>query len=66
MMYEELVDCCSNHHVTDQEDKIVWTLCKKDFSVNSLYKRKCVIRPVCLIGFCGKLNSFIRLRFFSG
>jgi hypothetical protein len=31
MMYEELVDCCSNHHVTDQEDKIVWTLCKKGF-----------------------------------
>ena len=40
LMYEEHVDCCSNHHVIDQKDKIVWTLGKKGFFVNSLYRKK--------------------------
>jgi hypothetical protein len=40
LMYDELIDCCSSQQVTGQEDKIVWTLGKNGFSVNSLYKRK--------------------------
>jgi hypothetical protein len=39
-MYDELMVCCNNEVLSDQEDRIVWTLGKKGFSVNSLYKKK--------------------------
>jgi hypothetical protein len=48
LMYEEHVDCCSNHHVIDQKDKIVWTLGKKGFFVNSLYRKK-ICDHVCVL-----------------
>jgi hypothetical protein len=39
-IYKDLVDCCSNYCVTNQEDKVVSFFGKKGFSVNSLYRRK--------------------------
>jgi hypothetical protein len=40
VMFEELLGCCNNHSLSDQDDIIVWCLGKKGFSVNSLYKKK--------------------------
>jgi hypothetical protein len=40
LMYEELLGCCNNQALSNQEDRIVWSLGKKGFSVNSLYKKK--------------------------
>jgi hypothetical protein len=41
LMYEKLMVCCNNQDLSDQEDIIVWTLGKKGFCVNSLYKKMC-------------------------
>jgi hypothetical protein len=65
LMYEELMDCCNSQVVSEQEDKIVWSLGKKGLFVNSLYK-KCVIKFLCLIGLCGDPSYHIKSRFFSG
>ena len=32
--------CCKHVSLSDQDDRIVWGLGKKGFSVNSLYKKK--------------------------
>jgi hypothetical protein len=40
LLFDELIICCNQVRLSDQEDKIVWTLGKKGFSVNSLYKKK--------------------------
>jgi hypothetical protein len=40
VMYVELLGCCNNQILSDQEDRIVWLLGNKGFSVNSLYKNK--------------------------
>jgi hypothetical protein len=40
VMFEELLGCCNNHSLSDQDDQIVWCLGKKGFSVNSLYKKR--------------------------
>jgi hypothetical protein len=39
VMFEEVLGCCNNHSLSDQDDIIVWCLGKKGFSVNSLYKK---------------------------
>jgi hypothetical protein len=40
VLYEDLVGFCINQNLTDQEDRMVWRLGSKGFSVNSLYKKK--------------------------
>jgi hypothetical protein len=40
LLYDELINYCNQVSLSDQEDKIVWTLEKKGFSVNSLYRKK--------------------------
>jgi hypothetical protein len=40
VLFEDLLGCCNNLSLSDQEDRIVWCLDKKGFSVNSLYKKK--------------------------
>jgi hypothetical protein len=40
LMFEDLLGCCNNISLSDQDDRIVWCLGKKGFSVNSLYKKK--------------------------
>jgi hypothetical protein len=40
MLFEEMISCCNQVSLSDQEDKIVWNLGKKGFSVNSMYKKK--------------------------
>jgi hypothetical protein len=40
VLFEELLSCCNNFSLSDQDDRIVWCLDKKGFSVNSLYKKK--------------------------
>jgi hypothetical protein len=40
LLYDELINYCNQVCLSDQEDKIVWTLGNKGFSVNSLYRKK--------------------------
>jgi hypothetical protein len=40
VMFEDLLRSCNNLSLSDQEDRIVWCLNKKGFSVNSFYKKK--------------------------
>jgi hypothetical protein len=40
LFFDELINYCNQVSLSDQEDKIVWTLGKKGFSVNSLYRKK--------------------------
>jgi hypothetical protein len=40
VLLDELVSCCNQVTLSDQEDKIVWNLGRKGFSVNSIYKKK--------------------------
>jgi hypothetical protein len=40
VLFEEMLSCCNIFSLTDQDDRIVWGLDKKGFSVNSLYKKK--------------------------
>jgi hypothetical protein len=40
MLFDEMISCCNQVTLSDQEDKIVWNLGKKGFSVNSMYKKK--------------------------
>jgi hypothetical protein len=35
-----MLSCCNHFSLSDQDDRIVWGLDKKGFSVNSLYKKK--------------------------
>jgi hypothetical protein len=35
-----LMNCCNHFSLSDQDDRIIWGLDKKVFSVNSLYKKK--------------------------
>jgi hypothetical protein len=63
LMYEELMDCCNSQVVSDQEDKIVWTLGKKVFMLTLCIKRKCVSKFLCLTVLCGNLSYHIKSRF---
>jgi hypothetical protein len=40
VLYEDLVGFCIHHDLTDQEDRVVWRIGSKGFSVNSLYKKR--------------------------
>lgn len=40
VLLDELMICCNHVSFSDHDDKIVWGLGKKVFSVNSLYKKK--------------------------
>jgi hypothetical protein len=40
LMYEELLGCCNNQALSYEEDRMVWSLGNKGFSVNSWYKTK--------------------------
>ena len=39
VLFDDLMNCCNHFSLSDQDDRIVWGLDKKVFSVNSLYKR---------------------------
>jgi hypothetical protein len=39
LLFDELINYCNQVRLSDQEDKIMWTLGKKGFLVNSLYKK---------------------------
>jgi hypothetical protein len=43
MLFDEMRSC-NQVSLSDQEDKIVWLLGKKGFSVNSMYKKKWKIK----------------------
>jgi hypothetical protein len=40
VLFEDLMNCRNHFSLSDQDDRIVWGLDKKGFSVNSLYKKK--------------------------
>ena len=40
VLLDELVSCCNQVTLSDQEDKIMWNLGRKGFSVNSIYKKE--------------------------
>jgi hypothetical protein len=40
VLLDELVSCCNQVILSDQEDRIMWNLGRKGFSVNSIYKNK--------------------------
>jgi hypothetical protein len=37
--YDDLVALCSDYNMSNQEDKLIWGLGNKGFTVNSLYKK---------------------------
>jgi hypothetical protein len=40
VLLDELMICCNHVSLSDHDDRIVWGLGRKGFSVNSLYKKK--------------------------
>jgi hypothetical protein len=40
--YGDLVALCSDYNLTSQEDKLIWGLGNKGFTVNSLYKKNSI------------------------
>jgi hypothetical protein len=40
VLLDELVSCCNQVILSDQEDRIAWNLGRKGFSVNSIYRKK--------------------------
>jgi hypothetical protein len=38
-LYDDLVALCSDYNLSNQEDKLIWRLGNKGFTVNSLYKK---------------------------
>jgi hypothetical protein len=40
--YDDLVALCSDYNLTSQEDKLIWGLGNKGFTVNSLYKKNSI------------------------
>jgi hypothetical protein len=40
VLFEDMLRCCNHFSLSDQDDRIIWSLDKKGFSVNSLYKKK--------------------------
>jgi hypothetical protein len=39
-IFDNLVACCNRFQVDDHEDKVIWSLCKKGYSMNSFYEKK--------------------------
>jgi hypothetical protein len=44
LLFDELINCCNHVRLSDQEDKIVWTLGKKAFQLILCTKRKWKIK----------------------
>jgi hypothetical protein len=40
VLFENMLSCCNHFSLSDQDDRIIWGLDKKGFSVNSLYKKE--------------------------
>ena len=51
-IFDNLVACCNCFQVDDHEDKVIWSLCKKGYSMNSFYeKKRCDQVCVCALSF---------------
>jgi hypothetical protein len=42
VLMDEMMSCCNHVFLSDQEDRIMWSLGRKGFSVNSVYKKKMI------------------------
>jgi hypothetical protein len=67
--YNNLITQCNNTIISEEEDKSVWLLGSKGYSVNSLIlftKKSSALRFLWLLVSCGKLDFHIRSKFLCG
>jgi hypothetical protein len=62
--YNRLITQCNNITISKEDDKLVWLLGNKGFSVNSFYKKSNVLRFLCLLVSCGRIDSHIKSKLF--
>jgi hypothetical protein len=64
--YNRLITQCNSITISEEDDKSVWLLGNKGFSVNSFYKKSNALRFLCLLVSCGRIDSHIKSKLFCG